>query len=95
MKILIDMNLSPIWGKALKEAGIESVHWSELGPATTPDPAIMAFAAANGLTILTTISISGPRSQLQTGTSQASCRFAATTFGQRPSGCRFARRLAR
>lgn len=53
MKILIDMNLSPIWGKTLEEAGIDSVHWCELGPATTPDPEIMAFAAANGLTILT------------------------------------------
>ena len=53
MKILIDMNLSPTWGKALKEVSIESVHWSELGPATTPDPAIMAFAAANGLVVLT------------------------------------------
>jgi predicted nuclease of predicted toxin-antitoxin system len=53
MKILIDMNLSPIWRKTLEKAGIDSVHWSELGPAATPDPAIIAFATANGLTILT------------------------------------------
>jgi predicted nuclease of predicted toxin-antitoxin system len=53
MKILIDMNLSPIWSKTLEKAGIDSVHWSELGPATTPDPAIIVFAAAHGLTILT------------------------------------------
>lgn len=53
MKILIDMNLSPLWTQVLKEAGIDSVHWSELGHAATPDPAIMDFAAANDLTILT------------------------------------------
>ena len=29
------------------------MHWSEIGPANTPDPAIMAYAAANGFVILT------------------------------------------
>lgn len=53
MKILIDMNLSPRWVKVLKEEDIEAAHWSEVGPATTPDPAIMAYAAENGLTVLT------------------------------------------
>jgi len=43
MKVLIDMNLSPSWARVLKEAGIEALHWSELGPANTPDPAIMAL----------------------------------------------------
>jgi predicted nuclease of predicted toxin-antitoxin system len=37
----------------LNEAGIEAIHWSEVGPATTPDPAIMAYATANGFVILT------------------------------------------
>lgn len=53
MKILIDMNLSPSWVKVLNEAGIEAVHWSEVGAATTSDPAIMAHAAAKGFVILT------------------------------------------
>ena len=53
MKILIDMNLSPNWAKVLNEAGIDATHWSRLGPANTPDPAIMAYAAANGFVILT------------------------------------------
>jgi predicted nuclease of predicted toxin-antitoxin system len=53
MRILIDMNLSPKWSLVLKDAGIESVHWSDLGPATTPDPEIMEIAATNNLTILT------------------------------------------
>ena len=49
MKILIDMNLSPSWAKVLNEAGIEAIHWSEVGPATTPDPAIMAMPQRTGL----------------------------------------------
>src|ERR1035437_9979162 len=53
MKILIDMNLSPSWARVLADANIEAVHWSEVGPATTPDPTIMAYAAANGFVILT------------------------------------------
>lgn len=53
MKILIDMNLSPSWARVLNEAGIEAVHWSEIGLATTPDPAIMAYATANGFVVLT------------------------------------------
>lgn len=53
MKILIDMNLSPNWAKVLNEAGIDATHWSQLGPAKSPDPAIMAYAAANGFVILT------------------------------------------
>jgi predicted nuclease of predicted toxin-antitoxin system len=53
MKILIDMNLSPSLARVLNEAGIEAVHWSQVGLATTPDPAIMAYAAANGFVILT------------------------------------------
>jgi predicted nuclease of predicted toxin-antitoxin system len=53
VKVLVDMNLSPSWATALSNAGIEAVHWSEVGPATTPDPAIMAYAAANGFVVLT------------------------------------------
>jgi predicted nuclease of predicted toxin-antitoxin system len=33
MKLLIDMNLSPRWVKALAEAEIEASHWSSLGDA--------------------------------------------------------------
>jgi predicted nuclease of predicted toxin-antitoxin system len=32
---------------------MEAVHWSEVGRAATPDPAIMAYATANGIVILT------------------------------------------
>ncbi len=53
MKLLIDMNLSPRWVEALADAGIESVHWSSIGAATTSDPAIMAFAKTHGYIVLT------------------------------------------
>lgn len=53
MKILIDMNLSPGWARVLNEAGIEALHWSELGPANTPDSAIMVYAISNEFVILT------------------------------------------
>jgi predicted nuclease of predicted toxin-antitoxin system len=53
MKVLIDMNLSPNWASVLKEAGIEAVHWSKIGPANAPDPVLMTYAAVNGFVILT------------------------------------------
>jgi len=53
MKLLVDMNLSPRWVKTLTEAGIETSHWSSLGPANAPDGEIMAFARANGYVVLT------------------------------------------
>jgi predicted nuclease of predicted toxin-antitoxin system len=53
MKLLIDMNLSPRWEAWLAQSGIEAVHWSKVGAATTPDAEIMAYAAANDCIILT------------------------------------------
>ena len=53
MKLLIDMNLSPLWVEFLAKAGIESVHWSAVGPANAPDHEIMDHASANGLVVFT------------------------------------------
>lgn len=53
MKILIDMNLSPLWVDCLAEADIEAMHWSKIGPATAPDPEIMAYAKAHDFIVLT------------------------------------------
>ncbi|MGB8259570.1 MAG: DUF5615 family PIN-like protein [Terracidiphilus sp.] len=53
MKILIDMNLSPRWASLLQDAGIEAVHWSEIGSATAPDSGILSYAASNCFVILT------------------------------------------
>jgi predicted nuclease of predicted toxin-antitoxin system len=53
MKLLVDMNLSPRWVGLLAEVGLESIHWSTVGKANTRDTEIMAWAAANGYTVLT------------------------------------------
>ncbi len=53
MKLLVDMNLSPRWIDMLANAGIEAIHWSELGMANAPDSEIMAFAKAKGYVVLT------------------------------------------
>lgn len=47
MKLLVDMNLSPRWIGVLSKAGVEAVHWSELGVHNAPDSEIMAFAVVN------------------------------------------------
>lgn len=53
MKLLIDMNLFPRWVDHLAESGIESVHWSIVGPGNATDSEIMAVAAARGYILLT------------------------------------------
>ena len=53
MKILIDMNLSPLWVSFLADQGIEAVHWSTIGEAAAPDSEILRFAAANGWIVFT------------------------------------------
>lgn len=44
MKLLVDMNLSPAWVDALRQAGWEAVHWSEIGNPRGTDAEIMARA---------------------------------------------------
>ena len=53
MKILIDMNLSPEWVSALKGAGWESIHWSDVGKPSAPDREIFEYAKSNGYMIFT------------------------------------------
>jgi predicted nuclease of predicted toxin-antitoxin system len=53
MKLLIDMNLSPRWLKAMAEADIAAEHWSSLGSANASDVEIMAFARPKGYVVLT------------------------------------------
>jgi len=45
MKILIDMNLTPKWVLVFEEAGIESVHWSQIGKHDASDREIMEYAS--------------------------------------------------
>jgi predicted nuclease of predicted toxin-antitoxin system len=53
MKVLIDMNLSPAWIEDLKEAGIESVHWSQIGKPDAPDLEILHWASKEGYVVFT------------------------------------------
>lgn len=53
MKILIDMNLSPLWELVLEQAGYESVHWLKIGLATAPDTEIMSWAVENRYIVFT------------------------------------------
>jgi predicted nuclease of predicted toxin-antitoxin system len=53
MKLLLDMNLSPLWVATLAEAGFETVHWSSVGMANTLDPNIMQYAERNGYAVCT------------------------------------------
>lgn len=53
MKILIDMNLSPDWVAMFKEAGWDSLHWSEVGSPHAPDSEIMEWSRAAGFAVFT------------------------------------------
>jgi predicted nuclease of predicted toxin-antitoxin system len=53
MKLVVDMNLSIDWIPALRAAGIEAVHWIEIGPQDADNAEIMAWAQANGSVVLT------------------------------------------
>ena len=53
MKLLIDMNLSPLWVEFLAGAGFESTHWSQIGEPSAPDTEILDYASENGLVIFT------------------------------------------
>ncbi len=53
MKILIDMNLSPLWVDTLMDAGIEAVHWSTIGNPAATDRVIMSYAKTHGYAVFT------------------------------------------
>jgi predicted nuclease of predicted toxin-antitoxin system len=53
VKLLIDMNLSPMWVGYLAAAGIEAEHWASIGSPDALDVDIMAYAAAGDRIVLT------------------------------------------
>jgi predicted nuclease of predicted toxin-antitoxin system len=53
MKILVDMNLSPVWVSAFAEVGIEAVHWSEIGDPGAADAVLMDWARINSHVVFT------------------------------------------
>jgi len=53
MRILVDMNLSPMWVPFLVTHGIEAVHWSTIGEPSAPDSQVLDYAALNDLVVFT------------------------------------------
>ena len=53
MKLVIDVNLSPIWTDVLRERSIESVHWTTVGDARATDKEIIDWARENGYVVFT------------------------------------------
>lgn len=53
MKLLLDMNLPPRWAQFLTAQGIDSVHWSDVGPPDAKDSDIMAYAQDHGFIVFT------------------------------------------
>jgi predicted nuclease of predicted toxin-antitoxin system len=53
MKILVDMNLSPLWVPFLASHQLEATHWSTVGKPWAPDVEILSFALAKSYVILT------------------------------------------
>ncbi|VAX06640.1 hypothetical protein MNBD_GAMMA26-414 [hydrothermal vent metagenome] len=53
MKLLLDMNLSPLLVCLLGQHGHEVVHWSDIGDPRTADRTIFEWAAKNNHVVLT------------------------------------------
>jgi predicted nuclease of predicted toxin-antitoxin system len=53
MKVLIDMNLSPVWVSAFEAAGHTPVHWSTIGSPQANDREILSWARQNDSVVFT------------------------------------------
>jgi predicted nuclease of predicted toxin-antitoxin system len=53
VKLLVDVNLTPRWVAYLRGHGVDSVHWSSIGPLNAPDAQIMAHARREGFVVFT------------------------------------------
>lgn len=53
MKILIDMNLTPLWVDFFHANQINAIHWTEVGKVNAPDIDIFNFAIESDFIIFT------------------------------------------
>ena len=53
MRIVVDMSLSPRWIAELSDAGLQAIHWSQVGAMNAPDSAILQWARDNDYVVLT------------------------------------------
>lgn len=52
MKLLLDMNVSPIWVELLNDAGHHAWHWSQVGEISESDENIAIWARANNQVVI-------------------------------------------
>ena len=52
-KLLIDMNLSPLWVPVLQEHGWEALHWSDVGDPRASDRAVMDWSMVHQYVVFT------------------------------------------
>ena len=52
LKVLVDMNLSPVWVWALRDQGWEATHWLTVGDPRATDREITDWAAAQWQTLI-------------------------------------------
>jgi predicted nuclease of predicted toxin-antitoxin system len=52
MKLLLDMNVSPIWVELLNDAGHQVLHWSQVGEIAESDKNIASWARANDQVVI-------------------------------------------
>lgn len=53
MKLLLDMNLSPLWVDFLAAAEVPAVHWSAVGDPRAPDSVLLGWALEQGYVVFT------------------------------------------
>jgi len=53
VKIVVDMNLSPIWFGFLADEGFDAVHWGQIGDPRAADATIMQWARSNDHVVFT------------------------------------------
>jgi predicted nuclease of predicted toxin-antitoxin system len=53
VKLLVDMNLSPEWVRLFRQNGFDSLHWSDIGPATAADEEVLRWARENQAVVFT------------------------------------------
>lgn len=53
MKVLIDMNLSPLWAEFFRSESVEATHWSHIGAHSARDDELMQWARDNDHIVFT------------------------------------------
>jgi predicted nuclease of predicted toxin-antitoxin system len=53
MRLIIDMNLSPSWCEVLRAAGVEAIHWSDVGDPGAADEEVLGWARRNNAILFT------------------------------------------